>query len=76
MHTVKAVVKNGRLVVDEPTTLPDGTEYELQLVDTGDDLDDEQRVALHRSIAIGLEQARRGEVQPADQVLRELRARK
>jgi len=76
MHTIKAVVRNGRLVVDEPTTLPEGSELELQLVDTGDDLDDEEREALHRSIALGLEQARRGEVHSADAVLRELRARR
>jgi hypothetical protein len=29
MLTVRARVKNGRLVVDEPTDLPEGTELEL-----------------------------------------------
>lgn len=29
MITVRARVRNGRLVVDEPTDLPDGTELEL-----------------------------------------------
>jgi hypothetical protein len=29
MSPLKAVVKNGRLVLDEPTQLPDGTEIEL-----------------------------------------------
>lgn len=33
MLTVRARVKNGRLVVDEPTDLPDGTEVELAAVD-------------------------------------------
>ena len=29
MQALKAVVKNGRLVLDEPTKLPEGTEVEL-----------------------------------------------
>jgi hypothetical protein len=29
MVPLKAVVKNGRIVVDEPTELPEGTEIEL-----------------------------------------------
>ena len=29
MQSLKAVVRNGRLVVDEPTELPDGTEVDL-----------------------------------------------
>ena len=33
MLTVRAHVRNGRLVVDEPTDLPDGTEVELAAVD-------------------------------------------
>ena len=34
--TVKATVRSGRLVVDEPTTLPHGTEVELLPLDPGD----------------------------------------
>jgi len=30
MHRVKAVVRNGRLIVDEPTTLREGTEVKLE----------------------------------------------
>lgn len=29
MQSFKAVVRNGRLVVDEPTDLPEGTEVQL-----------------------------------------------
>lgn len=36
--TVRARVSNGRLVVDEPTTLPEGTKIDLVALD--DDLDD------------------------------------
>jgi hypothetical protein len=49
--TVKATVRAGRLVVDEPTTLPDGTEVELLPLDPGDWLDDADRAALHRALA-------------------------
>ncbi len=49
--TVKATVRSGRLVVDEPTTLPDGTEVELLPLDPGDWLDDADRAALHRALA-------------------------
>lgn len=37
--TLKAQVRGGRLVLDEPTELPEGSEVELVLVDEGDDLD-------------------------------------
>ena len=40
METLKAHVKDGHLVVDEPTSLPDGTELELVIADDGDDLND------------------------------------
>lgn len=46
--TVRARVKNGRLVVDEPTDLPEGTEVELASVD--DELDDEERARLHAAL--------------------------
>jgi uridine phosphorylase len=49
MRALKAHVKSGHLVVDEPTNMPEGTEAELVLVD-GDDLDDAERAALHASI--------------------------
>lgn len=41
--TIKAHVVAGRLIVDEPTMLPDGTEVELLPLDPGDWLDDEDR---------------------------------
>jgi hypothetical protein len=37
MQSLKAVVKNGRLVMDEPTELPEGTELVLAVIDDGDD---------------------------------------
>jgi hypothetical protein len=39
------------MVLDDPTTLPDGTEVELLPLDPGDWLDDADRAALHRALA-------------------------
>ena len=80
MQPVKARVKNGRLVLDEPTDLPEGEEVELVPLDEvlargGDYLDDEERERLHRSIERGLEDAKAGRTVPAEQVIAELRAR-
>lgn len=41
--TLKARVRGGRLVIDEPTNLPEGTELELLPLDPGDWLDDADR---------------------------------
>ena len=48
--TITARVRDGRLVVDEPTDLPDGTEVELLPLDPGDWLDERDRAALHEAL--------------------------
>jgi len=48
MQPLKAVVRNGRLVLDTPTQLPEGTE--LELVALEDDLSDRERDALLQAI--------------------------
>ena len=48
--TLKGRVKAGRLLVDEPIDLPDGTEVELAVVDPGDDLEDAERERLHAAL--------------------------
>jgi hypothetical protein len=52
MHALKARVRDGRLVLDEPTALPDGTEVRVALLD-GDELDEEDRAALEAALAEG-----------------------
>ena len=74
MTILRAHVKSGRIVVDEPTDLPEGTAVELALLEEEDDLSPEERVELDASIDRGLEQAARGEGSPAEDVLRRLRA--
>lgn len=52
MRALKAHVRGGRLVLDEPTNLPEGAEVSVALVD-GDELDDTDRVELHAAIMAG-----------------------
>ena len=70
--TLKARVQNGRLVVDEPTDLPEGTEVELLPLDPGDWLSDEDRSALHRALVASNADVEAGRVVDADEILREL----
>ena len=73
--TLKARVKAGRLVVDEPTDLPEGTEVELLPLDPGDWLDEESRAALHKALRDSEDDVKAGRLVDADTVLRELRLR-
>jgi len=74
MHPVKAVVRNGRLVVDEPTELPDGTEIELLPVD--DDFDAEERARLLQAIDDGIEDFERGDHMDGFDFIAQMRARR
>ena len=70
MGAVRAVVRSGRLVVDEPTDLADGQVVELipiaeVLVAGGDTLDSIERAALHRAIDEGIDDFERGDVMDA-----------
>jgi hypothetical protein len=73
---VRASVRNGRLILDEPTELPEGTVVDLVIDDEGDDLDATQRDALEAAITRSLEQARAGHSSPAETILAKLRARR
>jgi hypothetical protein len=80
MQPVRAHVRNGRLVLDEPTDLPEGEEIDLVPLDDvlargGDYLDDEDRERLHRSIERGVEDTKAGRTVEASAVVAELRAR-
>lgn len=81
MQPVKAKVRNGRLVLDEPTDRPEGEEVELVPLDEvlargGDYLDDEERAALHRSIEEGIEDFEKGDTEDAFEFLARLRAKR
>lgn len=74
MSHLRARVHNGRLVMDEPTDLPEGTVLELVAEDEDDDLDDAERMALHAAIERAMDAARSGRVRPAEDVLADLHA--
>ena len=71
MMPLRARVKNGRLLLDEPTELPDGTEVNLAVLN--DDLDDEDRVRLHAALEASEEEFKAGKGIPAAEVIAELR---
>ena len=73
MTGIRARVQNGRLVIDEPTDLPEGTVLDLVADDEGDNLTDAERAALHAAIARSAEDAKAGRVRPAADVLDDLR---
>ena len=75
MQSLKAVVRNGRLVMDEPTELPEGTELSLTVLDEGDNLDDNERARLHESLRRSMAQAKAGQLIDGDKVIEKLRAR-
>jgi len=72
--TLRARVQKGRLVLDEPTDLPEGTEVDLLPLDPGDWLDDEDREALHRALDASSADIAAGRLVDADEVLREIRS--
>jgi len=73
--TIKARVRAGRLMLDEPTTLPQGTEVELLPLDPGDWLDDADRAALHAALVDSEGDVAAGRLIDAADLLKELRSR-
>ena len=71
---LRAQVKNGRLVLDEPTELPEGAIVEL--VPFEDELDEEDRLRLHAAVDRGIEAWERGEAYSAEEVIAHLRAQR
>ena len=73
--TIKARVRAGRLVLDEPTDLPEGAEVELLPLDPGDWLDDSERAALHQALRDSDVDVAQNRLVDAEEILRELRSR-
>jgi hypothetical protein len=72
MHGRKLRVKNGRLVLDEPTNLPEGAEVEVLVID--DELSAEERAALHASLDRALDDSEAGRGLDAWDYLKRYRA--
>jgi hypothetical protein len=74
--SIKAKVRDGRLLVDEATDLPEGTEVELVAVmEHGEDaLRKSEREALHHSLARAAQDIAEGRLVDGDEVLERLKA--
>jgi hypothetical protein len=73
MAALKAHVKGGRLVLDEPTDLPEGTEVELTLVE-GEEFSPEERARLLKELGAAQDEYERGEGKDAFEFLAQLRS--
>lgn len=79
MQPLVAHVRNGRLLLDEPTDLPDGNVVELVQLDEvlangGDDLDDEERAELQRELEASFAEEQAGQLIDLDDALAALRS--
>jgi hypothetical protein len=74
MRAVKAHVRKGRLVLDEPTDLPEGAEVDVAVL--GDDLTPEERAELHASLDRALVESEAGDGVDAWEYLEQYRARR
>jgi hypothetical protein len=74
-NTFRARVRAGRLLLDEPSSLPDGTEVELIPAEDIDDLDPAERARLHGFLAESIGEHVPGTGVPADEVVARLRAK-
>jgi hypothetical protein len=71
--TLKARVRSGRLIMDEPVDLPEGTEVELVPANDSDSLDEEDRARLHAALERSTAQFQAGEGIPADEALKRIK---
>ena len=76
MSPFRARVEKGRLVLDEPTSLPEGMVVDLVADDEGDDLTDDERRELHEALSASWDSAEVGRLRPASAILDELRQRR
>lgn len=74
MHPLKAHVHNGRLVLDEPTDLPEGSEVEIVLV--VDDLEPAERARVVQSVEDGIEDFERGDHMDGFDFIAQMRAQR
>lgn len=72
---IRARVVRGRLRVDQPTSLPEGTVLDLVVDDEGDDLDEAERAALNDSISRAWRSIQSGRGRPMEDVLHDLTQR-
>jgi hypothetical protein len=71
MRVIRTTVRNGRIIVDEPTTLPDGHEIELRVVNP-DGMSEGERTRLHASIARGIRDGGAGREMDLDSFIEQI----
>ncbi len=74
MKALKAHVRAGRLVLDEPTELPEGSSVELTIVED-EGFEPEERERLDAALDAGIAAVRSGDHVEAEEVISELLAR-
>jgi len=73
MSTLRARVEGGRIVVDEKTDLPDGTQLTLVVVDADDEMTPEERADLEAELERGRAAIAAGQGISADELLARVR---
>jgi hypothetical protein len=80
MQPLRAKVHNGRLVLDEPTDLPEGEVVYLHPVEAevgeDDGFDDDERAALTSALDEGIAAAKNGDHVDADELVQDLLAQR
>jgi hypothetical protein len=75
VQPMKAHVEGGRLILDEPTNLPDGAEVELIAADQAE-FDPDERARLVEAIEEGAADFERGDHVDGFELIEKLRARR
>lgn len=73
MQVIRATVRSERIVVDEPTSLPDGHEVALGVLND-DVMSEAERRRLHASIACGIRDGQAGREIDLDRFVAQLDA--
>ena len=72
MAILRGKVQGGRIIVDENLDLPEGSEVQLQVVESDEDLDEEDRARLNAAIERAQAEIDRGEGVRAEDVVASL----
>lgn len=75
MNPLRICARNGRITLDVPTDLPEGSVVDLTIDESGDGLGVDERARLHAALEQSLQRLADGEVIPAAEILAAMRLR-
>ena len=75
-HPLRARVVKGRLHLDEPTDLPEGSEVELQATHNNDWMSSDDEERLHDELAASEADLTAGRVHSLDEIIADFKARR